>query len=375
MVTRTPFGNANILRHPGAIARNRSMLAVTRVSMIIAACVSLATACEAGLFTRSGHAQNAQTGASCATPATISDCAAPSRQAPVSFQRTSIPVLNSDGCTPVSPATCWPVGPAEGDVSCTGSCISLCDDELRKLIVESKTGSSTRHRRLAVHIIGTRFKCNHHSQVMPALVYALNDIDETVRAKAADKIGDQLRESPCCCAPYVLQALRLSLSDSSSTVRIQAEQALVACGREVVDPGTRQLHRDQCVGCAPFVTAPALTAPALTAPAAVAPEAVAPEAIPPALMSPSALPELPFPAQLRQQTEFSRLEIQERPVFEELPIPQDRVRRRSDMTTVVPAPLTTKPAMVTPSHATGADEPQFLPPKIGIAPREGQSIR
>ncbi|WP_437193121.1 HEAT repeat domain-containing protein [Planctomicrobium sp. SH527] len=346
------------------------MLAFTRTSMAIAVTLMIAIPGEAGLFTRTGGSQSQTTGGSCATPSTSVDCAAPTRQAPASYQRTCAPIagdscLSGDACTHIPHASCWPVGPVEADVSCTGSCVSLCDEQLRKLVVESKTACTARIRRAAVHKIGTNFACNQHTQVMPALVYALNDIDETVRAKAADKIGDQLRQCPCCCIPYVHKALQLSLGDCSSTVRIQAEQALVACGSKVVDPGKCVLQSNQCVSCAPFTTEPAAIAPAAVAPAAVAPAAIAPAAV-----APSALHELMLPVRTPHQAEFSRLEIQERPVFEELPIPMDRPSRPSEVTTVVPAPLATKP--ISPA---ATDEPQFLPPKIGIAPREGQSIR
>jgi len=70
---------------------------------------------------------------------------------------------------------------------------------------------------------------------MVAFVYGLNDTDETVRAEAADEIGDQLRSNPCCCSKELTAALTLALADCDRTVRHLAERALKACGYEVVD--------------------------------------------------------------------------------------------------------------------------------------------
>jgi hypothetical protein len=119
-------------------------------------------------------------------------------------------------------------------VTGAGGCDSGCDSELAEWICQSKTACYAHQRRTAVRKIGTRFCCRSHPQVMPALVYALNDADETVRSKAADQIGDQLRESPQCAAPYVVCALKLSLADCDHFVRCEAEQALRLCGYDIV---------------------------------------------------------------------------------------------------------------------------------------------
>jgi len=71
---------------------------------------------------------------------------------------------------------------------------------------------------------------------MCAFVYALNDTDERVRKEAADEIGDQIRKHGCCCCtPEVVAALTCALGDCDKGVRHQAEEALEACGYEVVD--------------------------------------------------------------------------------------------------------------------------------------------
>ncbi len=67
------------------------------------------------------------------------------------------------------------------------------------------------------------------------MIYALNDADEHVRAKAADEIGDQLRKNPCCCSKEVIAALTAALADCDRNVRRQAEEGLEACGYEIVD--------------------------------------------------------------------------------------------------------------------------------------------
>jgi hypothetical protein len=71
---------------------------------------------------------------------------------------------------------------------------------------------------------------------MVALVYALNDSDERVRAEAANEIGDQLRKSGgCCCSPEVTAALTCALGDCDKHVRREAEKSLCACGYDVVE--------------------------------------------------------------------------------------------------------------------------------------------
>jgi len=94
------------------------------------------------------------------------------------------------------------------------------------------------------------------------MVYALNDTDERVRKKAADEIGDHIREYGCCCTPEVVAALTCALGDCDKGVRGQAEEALEACGYEIVD-GCCSTCGDVCGdSCAPgSYEAPAESAP------------------------------------------------------------------------------------------------------------------
>jgi hypothetical protein len=70
---------------------------------------------------------------------------------------------------------------------------------------------------------------------MVAFVYALNDCDERVRAKAADEIGDQIRLHCCGCSKEVTDALTNALGDCDKKVVREATQALELCGYEVVE--------------------------------------------------------------------------------------------------------------------------------------------
>ena len=123
---------------------------------------------------------------------------------------------------------------------------------------------------------------------MVALVYALNDSDEDVRKEAADEIGDQVRKNPCCCSPEITAALTAALADCDKGVRKQAEEALEACGYEVVDGCC-----DTCgdTGCAPGCGGPAPAAP----PAPKKAGGTAPAPAPP--KDPKAF----FPSRLRQK--------------------------------------------------------------------------
>lgn len=150
-----------------------------------------------------------------------------------------------------------------------------------------------RDRRRAIHKLGDNYDCCCHPEIMCAFVYALNDADERVRTKAADEIGDQLRKNCCCCTPEVVSALTCALADCDRCVRRQAEEALEACGYEVVDGCCNSCCGDGCCdnGCAPGyapTSAPAEeAAPAPAEEAAPAPAPAAEEAY--------------FPSRLRQQ--------------------------------------------------------------------------
>jgi len=197
--------------------------------------------------------------------------------------------LRCDTCSPgvacdhITQQCGWPCPPAGCVTDCISGCDSSCDVELSELIQESKTACYARHRRLAVVKLGRKFCCKTHPQLMPALVYALNDADECVRLAAADKIGDQLRANPCCCAPYIICALKLSLSDCDPQVRTQSEQALIACGYRIVSQTACSTATGDCL---PQFSTP-VTFPASQVPAAPAP-------VPPSETAPSKPPEF-FP--------------------------------------------------------------------------------
>lgn len=122
------------------------------------------------------------------------------------------------------------------------------------------------------------------------MVYALNDADERVRAKAADEIGDQLRKH-CCCTPEIVAALTCALGDCDRNVRRQAEEGLEACGYDVVDGCC-----DSCcsTGCANG-SACGMGTPAMGPGPAPAPEKAAPAPAPPED------PKAYFPSRLNQQ--------------------------------------------------------------------------
>lgn len=111
---------------------------------------------------------------------------------------------------------------------------------------------------------------------MVAFIYALNDADERVRAKAADEIGDQLRANACCCSKEVVAALTAALGDCDRSVRRQAEEGLEACGYEVVEGNCDCVSCDPCAkkkGCCAPGSAPT-PAPNKSAPPAPGTEKV-----------------------------------------------------------------------------------------------------
>jgi hypothetical protein len=96
------------------------------------------------------------------------------------------------------------------------------------------TDCYARNRRAALDKLGRKYDCCCHPEIMSAFVYGLNDCDERVRKEAADEIGDQVRRNRCCCSPCVVAALTCALADCDRGVRREAEQALKACGYQVV---------------------------------------------------------------------------------------------------------------------------------------------
>jgi hypothetical protein len=115
------------------------------------------------------------------------------------------------------------------DIHC-GQAMEVCE-----LIHLSQTRCYARGRRAALHRLSNRYDCDQYPDVMTALLYGLNDCDEIVRRKAADEIGDQLRENPCCLDACVVNALSASLCDCDRRVRREAAQALRVCGYTVTN--------------------------------------------------------------------------------------------------------------------------------------------
>ncbi len=124
-----------------------------------------------------------------------------------------------------------------------GGCISggsrVCDAnpcEIAELIYTSQTACYAWQRRRAVDDLGD-YDAVCNPEVMVALIYALNDASEKVRAEAADEIGDLLDDGKACCSPQVVSALTCALGDCDWFVRRQAKEALEACGYEVEGAG------------------------------------------------------------------------------------------------------------------------------------------
>lgn len=227
-------------------------------------------------------------------------------------------------CAPVCAAPCGDACLANGcigngcvaacDAGCGAPCDVACDDccpavdacELAELIYVSQTACYARQRRRALQILGARYSCVCNPEIMSAFIYALNDADESVRANAADEIGDQLRKY-CCCSPCVTSALTYALADCDWRVRRQAEEALRLCGYDIVDGCCDVACCDTgCLGgnCAPG---------GIGAPVEMNPEAapieggapLAPAPAPPAEVGPPAAP-VPaaeyFPRTMPEQT-------------------------------------------------------------------------
>ena len=106
---------------------------------------------------------------------------------------------------------------------------------IAKLIHQSMTGCYAKDRRRAVHRLGDHFDSVCHPEIMTAFVHALNDSDESVRQKAADEIGDQIRRNRVCIGQPVIKGLQCALADCDWAVRRQAEEALRLAGYRVVD--------------------------------------------------------------------------------------------------------------------------------------------
>ncbi|MDG2390564.1 MAG: HEAT repeat domain-containing protein [Planctomycetaceae bacterium] len=153
-------------------------------------------------------------------------------------------------------------GDSCGDSCCETECCDADPCEIAKLIYESQTACYAKDRRDAIDELGDDYNCRCNPEIICAMVYALNDTDERVRKEAADEIGDQIRKHGCCCTPEVVAALTCALGDCDKGVRKQAEEALEACGYEIVD-GCCSTCGDVCGdSCAPAShEAPAESAP------------------------------------------------------------------------------------------------------------------
>lgn len=201
----------------------------------------------------------------------------------------------ANGGNACAPKCAAPVGAcANGgkgcDPNCAAPCVADCCDtrccnadpcEVAKLIYASQTACYARDRAEAIEDLGNGFDCACNPEILTAMVYALNDADERVRKEAADEIGDQLRKNACCCSKEIVAALTCALGDCDRGVVRQAEEALRACGYDIID-GCCNSCDDGCNngcnnGCAPAAAptavpeaAPKATAPT-EAPAAEAP--------------------------------------------------------------------------------------------------------
>lgn len=176
--------------------------------------------------------------ASCCAPTACleSDCSAPELFCP----------SESSGCCSKTPCCIEPSCAAAVGCSVDGNCGDGCgsgaacySDEdckvIAQLIHQSMTGCYAKIRRRAVHRLGDHFDCVCHPEIMNAFIHALNDSDESVREKAADEIGDQIRRNRVCVGPPVIQALQCALADCDWAVRRQTEQALRLAGYRIVD--------------------------------------------------------------------------------------------------------------------------------------------
>ncbi|CAK8987094.1 Uncharacterized protein SCF082_LOCUS833 [Durusdinium trenchii] len=239
-----------------------------------------------------------------------------------------------NGCAPADPGCGAPCDPGCG-APCDNACapaveccptVDVC--EIAQLFYESQTACYAKHRRRAIHRLGDRYSCVCNPEIMAAFIYALNDADERVREKAADEIGDQLRKNPCCCSSCVVAALTNALADCDRGVRRQAEQALEACGYEIVDGCCEVACDTGCTanGCAPAGCSPA-AAPAAPMEAAPKSEGKAPAPAPPE--EPKAYFPKRLPAQearpISARTSLSNLPIQHALV----PVDSDAARRIS----------------------------------------------
>lgn len=166
--------------------------------------------------------------ASCCAPTACleSDCSAPELFCPA-----------EPSCSAPQAACCVESGCGDGCGCRSGAaCYSAEDCQvIAHLIHQSMTGCYASIRRKAVHRLGDHFDCVCHPEIMTAFIHALNDSDESVRAKAADEIGDQIRRNRVCIGAPTVEALQRALADCDRAVRRESEAALRLAGYRVVD--------------------------------------------------------------------------------------------------------------------------------------------
>ena len=188
---------------------------------------------------------------------------------------------------------------------CEQPCCEGDPCEIAKLIYISQTACYADDREDAIDELGDYDACKCHPAIMVAFLYALNDADEEVRAEAADEIGDQIKERCCCCTPEIIAALTCALGDCDSNVVGQAEEALEACGYEIVD-GCCNTCCNTCNTCG---TASVQGTPVQGAPVESAPY-VAPQAAPQQIAPTPAPPEEPkayFPSRTKKKNSLAGL--------------------------------------------------------------------
>ena len=162
-------------------------------------------------------------------------------------------ICSTTGCAPScsAPGQC-----CNNNCTTAGCCSQQMCCEISALINESMTACYPRQRRNAVHHLSDYYDSACHPQIMTALIYALNDCDEIVRAKAADEIGDQIRRGYCCNDERMVCVLKFSLGDCDKRVRRQAEEALQLCGYQIVN-GRYCCPPASQAGCRPAEIPPA----------------------------------------------------------------------------------------------------------------------
>ncbi|MEP3481488.1 MAG: HEAT repeat domain-containing protein [Fuerstiella sp.] len=211
----------------------------------------------------------------------------------------------SDSCC-VEPSCAAAAGCCVGADGCGdgcgsgAACYSTEDCKvIATLIHRSMTGCYAKDRRRAVHRLGDHFDCVCHPEIMTAFVHALNDSDESVRQKAADEIGDQIRRNRVCIGQPVIKGLQCALADCDWAVRRQAEEALRLAGYRVVDGACSSFspaHHQVLPTSSPAMSSPAMSQPAMS------PPSMSPPQIHPEFSSESDVPTLQL---LPEESEFS----------------------------------------------------------------------